>query len=551
MLALCAGILAGRDASADELAKLLARPVSPGSLAMLARQAGKPGVRERLEAGLRSTDAASRGAAARVLDVSMERAAAPATREALAQETDAGAATEEMQTLLALGGPDSDADVLKAAGRFSPGLNAALVLLIARARATAALPLYFDTLRELDLSAHTRQLFFTEATRGRPDALIAAAALAFGHRDAPAWQAVLNAASELGIEIQSSLLASALRSDQTVFRGEASWYLAKNYCGKTPSDAAALLADLAQGEPSSSMTVDPELHFGTELLRRVLGQAPVEDGAWIACLESSTTCHLDSDFGSSPLLAYLTDREREAVDRRNAAAHPDAKEDKDKTRDKKPGSTSENQTLLRLVTGLPPGIATDLFRLESCTSGLVGHEFGVAVIEFRPDGIPRHVEIKLAPDQEACGRIAGTLFLMSRAPDAVPDPSTDRTAYLVPTLLAALECPDAIPNPGPGAEAGSNVVRVRGKVEAPKLTQRVQPAYPSSLRKRGEEGVSLYEAIITTTGCVSELRLVRSSYPELDMLGMEAISQWRYTPARLDGRPVRVYLTVTVTFRLH
>jgi outer membrane biosynthesis protein TonB len=34
-------------------------------------------------------------------------------------------------------------------------------------------------------------------------------------------------------------------------------------------------------------------------------------------------------------------------------------------------------------------------------------------------------------------------------------------------------------------------------------------------------------------------------------MGMEAISRWQYQPATLDGRPVRVYLTVTVTFRLN
>ena len=55
---------------------------------------------------------------------------------------------------------------------------------------------------------------------------------------------------------------------------------------------------------------------------------------------------------------------------------------------------------------------------------------------------------------------------------------------------------------------------------------------------------------MTETGCITNVHLLRSSSPELDMMGMEAVAQWRYRPARLNGRPVRVYLTVTVTYRL-
>ena len=41
-----------------------------------------------------------------------------------------------------------------------------------------------------------------------------------------------------------------------------------------------------------------------------------------------------------------------------------------------------------------------------------------------------------------------------------------------------------------------------------------------------------------------------SSYPLLNIMGMEAIARWRYKPATLEGRPVPVYLTVTVTYSL-
>lgn len=551
-IALCGTLLIGRSTRADELTELLSRPLSPGSLALLLSFPGKPGIFERWQSGLRSPDAKTRGAAARVLDVAMLREAAPALIEALAVETDAAAAIEEMRALADSGNSEAVATVLDAARRFAPRLDPWVVLIFARSEGTAALPLYFESLRQLDVSEHTRTLFFAEATRGQPDALVAAAALAFGHRDAKAWQAVLNAATQTGASIHSPLLETALRSDQLVFRGEAAWYLARKYCGDPPSQNAALLAALAEGEPDASVPIDPELHFGSELLRRVLGQAPVEDAAWIACLESSTKCHLDSDFGDSPLLRYLTDREREAVARRNEASRSEesgSEHRKSAGPRPTPVPAPADKTLLRLVTGLPEGVAEDLLKIEPCRSP--SSRYSVAILEFRGDGAPRRVQPRLVAAGAACERVANALFLMSRAADDVADPSADRAAYLALLLPAAVACTDLpVPVTGPSAE-DTNVVRVRGRVEAPKLEARVEPRYPEDARKRREQGVSIYEAIVTTTGCVTNLRLLKSSTPELDMMGMEAIAQWRYHPARLNGRPVRVYLTVTVTFRLN
>ena len=37
----------------------------------------------------------------------------------------------------------------------------------------------------------------------------------------------------------------------------------------------------------------------------------------------------------------------------------------------------------------------------------------------------------------------------------------------------------------------------------------------------------------------------------IDASAVRAVQQWKYKPATLNGRAVRVYLTVTVTFRLN
>jgi len=65
------------------------------------------------------------------------------------------------------------------------------------------------------------------------------------------------------------------------------------------------------------------------------------------------------------------------------------------------------------------------------------------------------------------------------------------------------------------------------------------------------EGVVILEAIITASGSVEEVKVLKSVNPLLDASAVRAVSGWRYKPATLNGRAVRVYLTVTVTFNLH
>jgi protein TonB len=85
------------------------------------------------------------------------------------------------------------------------------------------------------------------------------------------------------------------------------------------------------------------------------------------------------------------------------------------------------------------------------------------------------------------------------------------------------------------------------------LAGRLQPAYPEGARRFGLEGVVVLRALITKTGDVESIEVVRETRPGLGFgaAAAEAVSTWRYRPGRLDGRPVAVMLTVVVDFRLH
>jgi TonB family protein len=295
---------------------------------------------------------------------------------------------------------------------------------------------------------------------------------------------------------------------------------------------------------------DPELRFGSELLRRVLGKQPIEDNAWIACLDSNPECHLDSDFIESPLVDYLTPRERDAITKRNEANLPaDAKAAR-KPAAAVPRLAQSDELALRLVTGLPRGLAQDLIRTGGCESTPNRRWISSAAIEFRSDGLPKHVSLVGTPPSTECRQVAETIFLMAMAPSDIPAPNKFR--YLYVTLFDAdcLACNEVTELPSDSAASPAQVYRVRAHVVRPKVKDKAQPIYPLEARKQKEEGVSIYEAVISRTGCVRDIRVLQSSYPLLDVSGMEAIAHWRYAPATLDGRPVSVCLTVTITYSL-
>ena len=82
------------------------------------------------------------------------------------------------------------------------------------------------------------------------------------------------------------------------------------------------------------------------------------------------------------------------------------------------------------------------------------------------------------------------------------------------------------------------------------LLERVDPAYPEAARRARLQGVVILEAVITASGAVDEVRIVRSPSPLFDAAVEDAVRRWRYRPATLNGRAVPVVLTVTVRFGL-
>lgn len=92
-------------------------------------------------------------------------------------------------------------------------------------------------------------------------------------------------------------------------------------------------------------------------------------------------------------------------------------------------------------------------------------------------------------------------------------------------------------------------VRVGGQIKAPRKVRDHAPAYPEVAKQARVEGVVILEAVISPEGRVTEVKVLRGS-PLLDDAAVTAVKSWAYTPTLLNGVPVPVVMTVTVSFKL-
>jgi protein TonB len=92
-------------------------------------------------------------------------------------------------------------------------------------------------------------------------------------------------------------------------------------------------------------------------------------------------------------------------------------------------------------------------------------------------------------------------------------------------------------------------IRVGGQVKAPVKIKDVSPPYPKLAEAARVQGTVILECVISPRGRVTDVKVLRG-VPLLDQAAIDAVRQWVYTPTLLNGVPVPVIMTITVTFQL-
>ena len=80
----------------------------------------------------------------------------------------------------------------------------------------------------------------------------------------------------------------------------------------------------------------------------------------------------------------------------------------------------------------------------------------------------------------------------------------------------------------------------------------VPPVYPRIAKEEGWEGIVLVRVLVQTSGLPGQITIQKSSGHEiLDEAAIEAIRQWRFTPAMDGNFPIKKYLQIPLNFGLH
>lgn len=91
-------------------------------------------------------------------------------------------------------------------------------------------------------------------------------------------------------------------------------------------------------------------------------------------------------------------------------------------------------------------------------------------------------------------------------------------------------------------------VPIGGDVKPAELVKSVPPVYPAMAKTQRISGNVQLDALVDESGNVSAVKVI-SGPPLLHRAALDAVKQWKYTPATLDGKPTTMHLTVTVQFR--
>ena len=538
VVAACAAWAA--PARAAEWRPVLARPLSPGSVALLVEHPNEPGVHERWAAALKDARPEVRASAARVIHASGSIGLLPDLLATLATEADVTAAIEELRALGSLGNPSIDGALIAAGRRLGRPVVDVTAETLGRTRGTDAFQ-HLPSLRSAGLSRLGYEHLTRMATRDGRTGLLRGATAALGEADPLGWEAVLHEARRAGLPIDASLIESSLGMPSPRFRTLTYWHLALEI-HRGVVIASSVTAALGSTPEAKSQEPGPEpglldAQVAFEMLQRAQGRDPREVGGWVALARAGRPMLPHGLADEETLLKRLTAAEREILQL------PDAK----KVKHLRKASLSGPQApVIRMTARFPWRFAPDIIAASGCKPG--PRDLAAAVITYGTDGRPRRVSLIDTGLSPHCLEAGRALLLSALAP---PGDSTESATVVVAMASDVLACGEEEfePTPDPSQVILGELVPISGPIPPPRKTVNVPPVYPEAVRQAHVEGIVILEAVVSPSGCVMELKVLQS-IPMLNAAAMSAVMHWRYTPTLLRGRPVPVIMTVTVNFRL-
>ncbi|HEV7427829.1 MAG TPA: energy transducer TonB [Thermoanaerobaculia bacterium] len=98
--------------------------------------------------------------------------------------------------------------------------------------------------------------------------------------------------------------------------------------------------------------------------------------------------------------------------------------------------------------------------------------------------------------------------------------------------------------------ANAQPYRVGGDVKAPVAIVHVDPVYPEEARQERVRGIVILQTVIDHTGAVRDVKVLKPLPHGLSEAAVDAVKQWVFKPATMNGEAVDVIFNLTVNFQL-
>jgi TonB family protein len=343
---------------------------------------------------------------------------------------------------------------------------------------------------------------------------------------------------------EGAVMQQALASGNEAIRRETVWALVARFSKSEVIPANVLDAALPAQEPvaAGAATSIGWEEFGRELVARRHRQVRTPDRSQVIRREGP------SHQPDARLLLALPETlpgERNAaaelLGERSVAKAPPARAPQPS-----PESNPRRGQLAVRTLALPwPALLPDLVKVTGCRVTNMPR-IGLFDISYRPDGRAQAVNIVPAELPAEC---APALAALARLTIADPLYSTVDGEKQYVVVLFSSEHLACLGVAGPALRTEG--VRVTpGRIKPPTRIREVRPRYPPAAQEARVQGMVIAEALISAAGCVTKVDVLRSVHPLLDLEAVRAVSQWRFTPTRVNGVAVPVIMTVTVNFTL-
>jgi periplasmic protein TonB len=94
----------------------------------------------------------------------------------------------------------------------------------------------------------------------------------------------------------------------------------------------------------------------------------------------------------------------------------------------------------------------------------------------------------------------------------------------------------------------AGIAYAQTKMEPPVPVRTVSPDYPAALKRDGVSGVVTVKCLIDENGNVAETEVEKSSNAAFDQPALSALKKWKFKPARQDGNPVAIKISIPIRF---